>query len=44
MSEASSNLEYEVAARFRDQLKSVRQVAAKQQIVGNAEEQFEVVV
>ena len=44
MSEASSNLEYEVAARFRDQLKSVRQVAAKQQIVGNEEEQFDVVV
>ena len=44
MSEASNNLEYEVAARFRDQLKSVRQVAAKQQIVGNEEEQFDVVV
>ena len=44
MSEASNNLEYEAAARFRDQLKSVRQVAAKQQIVGNEEEQFDVVV
>ena len=44
MGEASNNLEYEAAARFRDQLKSVRQVAAKQQIVGNEEEQFDVVV
>ncbi len=44
MSEASENLEYETAARFRDQLKSVRQVAAKQQIVGREDEQFDVVV
>ena len=44
MGEASNNLEYEAAARFRDQLKSVRQVAAKQQIVGNEDEQFDVVV
>ncbi len=44
MSEASESLEYETAARFRDQLKSVRQVMAKQQIVGNENEQFDIIV
>ncbi|CAI8308125.1 MAG: UvrABC system protein C [Acidimicrobiales bacterium AG-410-I20] len=44
MSEASERLEYETAARFRDQLKSVRQVMAKQQIVGNENEQFDIIV
>ncbi len=43
MAEASSALEFERAARLRDQLESVRKAIAKQQMVGDRSEDLDVV-
>jgi excinuclease ABC subunit C len=43
MAEASANLEFEMAARHRDRLVSVRKAIEKQQMVGTRSEDFDVI-
>lgn len=43
MNKASANLEYEAAGRARDQIAALRRVVEKQQMVGNATEDFDVI-
>ncbi|NNC81296.1 MAG: excinuclease ABC subunit UvrC [Acidimicrobiales bacterium] len=43
MALASDNYEYELAARIRDQIGSVRKAIEKQQIVGSREDDFDVI-
>ena len=43
MSEAAANLEFELAARHRDRLESVRKAIEKQQMVGSRSEDFDVI-
>lgn len=43
MREASANLEFELAARHRDRLASIRKAVEKQQMVGSRSEDFDVI-
>jgi excinuclease ABC subunit C len=43
MKEAAANLEFELAARYRDRLDSVRKAIEKQQMVGSRSEDFDVI-
>ena len=43
MAEAARNYEYELAARYRDQMGSVRKAIEKQQMVGSREDDFDVI-
>lgn len=43
MDQASASKNYELAAKLRDQLKAVKQVTTEQHIVGQAQEDFDVV-
>ena len=43
MDQASASKNYELAAKLRDQLRAVKQVTAKQHIVGQAQEDFDVI-
>jgi excinuclease ABC subunit C len=43
MAEAAANLEFELAARHRDRLESVRKAIEKQQMVGSRAEDFDVI-
>lgn len=43
MDQASETKNYELAAKLRDQLRAVRQVTTKQHIVGQAQEDFDVI-
>ena len=43
MAEAARELEYERAARIRDRLESVRKAVAKQQMVGDRDEDLDVI-